>query len=530
MTRLVSLPTKTTYCLDPSQSHRTMDTQISNPEYLPVTSLSTPRAASSGASLRSSTSAKSSLKQRLKKKPSLSQLIDRARSVSTPVRPSPSSNTTPTSVRSNLFRGFSQEHIQSPLTINLERSDEDQLVEVPPWDRTVDIVFHQYPRHIGGPDKAIEFRKSTNLFLREHKRLPVKTRHDYFSLPAEVRFLIWQYVIGHDPAKKPVLLTATKWAKGVWRRNEFTSLFDSSASLQPYFEVNFEFRSDALISFLMVRRFHVIYNPYIGPRLSPLSTKWLQKYGPYIQNLTVEIDMTRHGFGAGVSDHLMRPGTGNLNELLKDFAHIQEKRRGISTMSSFILLCRRYYGVRPRGQFSEEMIIPSGMMTSPHLPSKTKPNRSLDSVEYCPDGYLTICNPLKSLHGLVDSARICGFSQAYTVFLLRSLFPQPLSHPIRFHTYQVAPSTLWPCLHRQNACFDRGDGYLQREEFSSISSDDNLGPYGATQLSAPVVSEDGRTWIPEEHERTRRTPRDLSTLSVESMNFPSSSEHTVIGQ
>jgi hypothetical protein len=199
-------------------------------------------------------------------------------------------------------------------------------------------------------------------------------------------------------------------------------------------------------------------------------------------------------------------------------------------MTSFILLCRRYYGIRPCGPFSEEMVIPSGMMTSLHLPSKIKPNRSLDSVEYCPDKYLSICNPLKSLHGLVDSARICGFSQAYTVFLLRSLFPQPLSHPIRFHAYQVAPSTLWPCLRGQRACVDRGDGYLQREEYSSVSSHDNLGTYGAAQLSAPVVSGDGRTWIPEEHGRTRRTPRDFSTLSVESMNFPSSSGDTVMEQ
>lgn len=55
---------------------------------------------------------------------------------------------------------------------NTSRS-EDQLVGrsgLPPWDRTVDIVFHKYKHGDAKPDKNVALKALTNKFFALHKR------------------------------------------------------------------------------------------------------------------------------------------------------------------------------------------------------------------------------------------------------------------------------------------------------------------------------------------------------------------------
>ncbi|MBE3048099.1 hypothetical protein IMZ48_37450, partial [Candidatus Bathyarchaeota archaeon] len=204
------------------------------------------------------------------------------------------------------------------------------------WDRTVDVVYHEYPRGAPRPDKSLDFERSVDLFLSEHDRTRSPAARGYFALPAALRFKIWEYVIEANSGDRPVALNKCHWYKDAWRQGEFSTLQDAMKSLQPCLEVSFEFRADALVSFLMMRRFHVIYDPCIGPLLNPLATAWVDKYYPYMQDIALEISLTQYRFGMSGLAHLLSPGTTNMGNLIQNFVQAQLKRRSVSTLKSLV--------------------------------------------------------------------------------------------------------------------------------------------------------------------------------------------------
>ncbi|KAF3352242.1 Aromatic amino acid aminotransferase C56E4.03 [Verticillium dahliae VDG1] len=167
-------------------------------------------------------------------------------------------------------------------------------------------------------------------------------------------------------------------------------------ALGPYLRVSFLFFADMMLTVLMTERFHITFSPFVNTYFNPLATHWYRRYGRFMRHIILEIDMTRLGFGPDRQAYKLRAGNMNLDTLIQMFVDVQLRRQDESTMSSFVLLCRRFYGCR-------HTVID-------HITGLDPCYR----IPYCPDTAFSVCNPLLDLAGLVDSIRICGFSNTFT--------------------------------------------------------------------------------------------------------------------
>lgn len=279
----------------------------------------------------------------LKKKPSLARILTRVRSTSGSSTNSHHSCDTARPTESIELPERSPSNFLNPESPSAKSQSLSRLA---PWDRTVDVVYHQYPRGAFRPNDSLDFDRSLGLFLREHGRKQICAERGYFALPSALRFKIWQHVMEADPDDRPVALTIARWNKDAWRQGEFLTLRQAIKALQSCLEVSFQFRADALVSFLMTKRFHITYSPCIRPLLNPIATKWAEKYSPYMQNIALEIVLTEYRFGMNPSAHLLAPVTTTLEDLIGRFVQAQLKKRSVSTLKSFLILCRRFYGRR----------------------------------------------------------------------------------------------------------------------------------------------------------------------------------------
>lgn len=429
----------------------------------------------------------------LKRRSSLSQAIGRVRSASGSTMVSEDSKSARTvrkvkSLKSLINRPSSSSSSDSTLAKGQHHHD------LAPWDRTVDVVYHQDPRGASGPDRPLDFERSVCLLLRENgrKRDPTKS---YLALPAVVRFRILEYVVGTDPSHKPVGLTMARWNKDAWRPDEFLTLSEAMECLRPYLEVSFEFRANVLVYFLMTRHFHITYSLCVGPRLNPLATKWVEKYSPFMQSIALEIVLTEYRFGLNTHAHLLVPATAKLEKLIQNFVRAQLKRRSVTTLNSLVLLCRRFHGRRKVSSRPKSVEGSGGKLEKNLEAPIIFTDVKTDDYVYCPNGFLEICDPIKKLQGLVGSVRICGFNQPYTVSLIESLFSIPSTDKLKLHSYSVEPSTMWPQLEGQEAQVDAGDGRIKTKKFTGQSADRGDRRWGAVQLPAPAGDEPGADWM-----------------------------------
>ncbi|ODA79543.1 hypothetical protein RJ55_05137 [Drechmeria coniospora] len=257
----------------------------------------------------------------------------------------------------------------------------------------------------------------------------------------------------------------------------------------PFLGISKAFSADILVTLLTTRTFHVTLSPFVGPRLSPLATSWLNKYGPYMQSLILEVDLTRLGLGPLHSERL-RPGLRNLETLLHDFSMSQLRRDKALPLKSFVLLCRRFKtdngdgestgryqsGINIKGYFptsqahrGDDSIIAtdwevvraakelskfdngsigsgdsfqhasptttiSSSVASSSSDERTQPHQRQDAFR--------IFNHLARLRSRIDALRICGFTEPVTHQILEILIPHFRSMPVQEHGYRIAPSTL----------------------------------------------------------------------------------------
>jgi hypothetical protein len=226
--------------------------------------------------------------------------------------------------------------------------------DLPPWDRTTDIVYHNYPIDATyRPDKAEQFDNSLDLFYTEHGRRRIIVIREWGSFPCEFfllspanRLRVWRTLITSLTGDKPVALTGRPWLKDAWRHDEFVTLGYVLHRMKPYLEANFELRAEAMVALLMTKRFHVTYSPFVGQNLNPAAVLWLRKYAPYMQHLTVELDFTTLGFSHIDNAELLPPGIVHMKEHIKALAGALRKKKHVSTMECLVLMCRRYYGNR----------------------------------------------------------------------------------------------------------------------------------------------------------------------------------------
>ncbi|KAK1623939.1 hypothetical protein BDP81DRAFT_502143 [Colletotrichum phormii] len=363
---------------------------------------------------------------------------------------------------------------------------------LPPWDRSIDIVYHQNRRGQALPDKAIDFENSIAIFFADHKR---EQQHEpispYLSLPAVARFKICQYLIADYNSDRPICLNDGRFMREVWSDDEYTSLAAAMGPLRPYLDVSFALRADMMVAFLMGERFHITLSPFVGPYLNPLATLWCDKYGHFMQQVIVELDLTRLGFGPGKEACKLRAGTINMDDLIGAFVQGQLRRKTYSTLKSLVLLCRRFWGERPSDHLppgSRPAADQNDQATSTKPDQVFAPKRSSYGADfsYCPDEFLRVCEPFVRLEGMVDSMRLCGFSNGYTHSLLGRIFPVPeRSDEVKHHTYRVAPSSVWPRIPGQKSWVDKGHGKFQLDDHSRQYLRGLCLPEGAVMLTRP---------------------------------------------
>lgn len=174
-----------------------------------------------------------------------------------------------------------------------------------PWDRIVDVICHRLPhgdpRRASGPET--DFARLRARFLSDHGRdtdghggcdRQLRQSASFTSLPPAIRFHICRHIVrdgAHDDSR-PVSLNRPAFDKDCWDASDFVALGDLLVPLQPYLGVAFSLYADMMIVFHSEHVFHVTLSPFVGPRLSPLATTWLNRYGPYMRRL-VEVDLTR---------------------------------------------------------------------------------------------------------------------------------------------------------------------------------------------------------------------------------------------
>ncbi|RNJ57348.1 hypothetical protein D7B24_006111 [Verticillium nonalfalfae] len=252
-------------------------------------------------------------------------------------------------------------------------------------------------------------------------------------------------------------------------------------ALGPYLRVSFLFFADMMLTVLMTERFHITFSPFVNTYFNPLATHWYRRYGRFMRHIILEIDMTRLGFGPDRQAYKLRAGNMNLDTLIQMFVDVQLRRQDESTMSSFVLLCRRFYGCRPT--------------VIDHITGLDPCFR----IPYCPDTAFSVCNPLLDLAGLVDSIRICGFSNTFTHTLVHNIFPQPPTATtpdlLKHHAYRVTPSPLWPRLPGQSSRQDIAAGRVHHDDHDADMPPPPRVPPGPIMLPAPHVTSRGVTFL-----------------------------------
>ncbi|KAK3305649.1 uncharacterized protein B0T15DRAFT_378652, partial [Chaetomium strumarium] len=165
--------------------------------------------------------------------------------------------------------------------------------------------------------------------LKATSKTPSKARVQnansrYFQLPDAIRLRITKHLVqSHNPHNKPIRMNNPYFLHSVWPVNRpankprpkpakkekekvqtqwpteeyesFDSLESVLSSLQPYTAVCAALRADVLATLFLARRFHVVYALGVTRALQPAATEYMDRYGPLMASVTLELDFTKLG-------------------------------------------------------------------------------------------------------------------------------------------------------------------------------------------------------------------------------------------
>ncbi|RSL51097.1 hypothetical protein CEP53_008573 [Fusarium sp. AF-6] len=389
---------------------------------------------------------------------------------------------------------------------------------LPAWDRAFDAVYHS-----SSSSHTPNFSDTLTSFFEDHGRS--RPSSGYFRLPDDIRQRICNLVL--PVIDRPVRLNRIFFTRDVWREDDLTSPTSALLPLASYLQVSFAFRADILVAFLQSVTLHAVFSPFVGCRVNPLATAWLNRYGPYAKSVAVEVDMSRLGCGPADSATCLLPDVEHVEDLVCEFVDSQLRRKESLPLQNLILLCQRFYGHRrsslsrpntgrssgasssSRGNSDEDIRFQSPEMYASmdelmkqmteetvSSPFEIPMPLPLPQTEYCPDSYLLFCNYIVHLKGRINTLRMCGFDETYTTRFMATLFSDVSSE----QAYRVAPSTIWPRLSGQKSCLDAGDGYTILDEHqvqSALNAPTALRPWeGCVQLPPPIPDEEGNPSLP----------------------------------
>lgn len=234
----------------------------------------------------------------------------------------------------------------------------------PTFDRTVDLTWYRYTELIGKTHRRVHqpqlpriFGYVSTMFIAKYARgvenwtkydqPKYKRRFRYFDLQPSIRFQIMQKLLEGYLPRKFVLLNGQRQASPAWPAGEFATLWDVLGPLQNYLTTCPRLRADVMVTVLMTQPFHVIFSPHVKPGTQPLPTKWLLNYAQYMQNVRVEVDMTKLGFGFAWESTLMSTKLQEIGNLVWSFVEEMQRRDPeTNPMTLLTIYCRRYFGYR----------------------------------------------------------------------------------------------------------------------------------------------------------------------------------------
>ncbi|KAL1844002.1 hypothetical protein VTJ49DRAFT_6406 [Mycothermus thermophilus] len=153
---------------------------------------------------------------------------------------------------------------------------------------------------------------------------------------------------------KPIRMNSLVFLREAWPVNRpesdeagtsdyFDSLEDALAVVHPYTSVCFAMRADILATLFLVGRFHIVFSPFMGRGTQPAATKYMDRYGPLMASVTIEIDFTRLSGGKSCEAVNFDPrmSLSRLRWLVEAFVDAQLTRQG-PRMAHLRVLIRRY--------------------------------------------------------------------------------------------------------------------------------------------------------------------------------------------
>ncbi|KAK4187797.1 hypothetical protein QBC35DRAFT_451936 [Podospora australis] len=375
-------------------------------------------------------------------------------------------------------------------------------VEPPPWDRSVEVFWRRnlndkpdtlYDDELSFQQNILHLKDGRDIHNPDGRHAldsdqvggcGIDThRCHYFRLPDNVRFAIVRYILSShyplNPEKQrairlnntasvlePIWPVHPKTGKPFWTSEYFTSLYSALSPLKRYMYVCSDMRIDFLAAFFLTRRFHVLFSPFVTESLQPGATLFLDKYGPLMKWIALEIDCTKLGgsFHPSAIQLNQWQGLRRVRELVERFAERQCTRPDGVNIHSFVVLVRRYYGFREGmkqipGADKMMMKAADGMSQSPWLEQlsngkiegtteiypqdcskgkekeddifqnqkshsedgdsvsstkqQTREEREKELVQYTPDAYLCLLDPLKRIGKRIDSLLMCGTTKNY---------------------------------------------------------------------------------------------------------------------
>lgn len=348
----------------------------------------------------------------------------------------------------------------------------------PAFDRTVDLTWYRTAREERGtiicsiPRPSGRFEHALTLFIAQYAKGHPFYKYDgmkrfpYFDLPNKIRFEIMRHLVSDTDTGRPILLNRKRQASPAWPDDAFVSLGSALKPLQATMWACPRLRAEVMVVLLLTRKFHVIFSPCVKECTQPLPTTWLFRYLHLMQDVSLEVDMTKLGFGHGWESTAMEANVKNISRLIRKFTAEMLTRNTVNSMGCLTIHCRRYFGYRQgpntvQGRqyayksplISEEGCEPSpivsglfqndstrsdgrprnyNLQASSLPPSAAKPysghlRHHADlphRVPYVTEDQLSVASPLRALTGRVDSVRMVGFSEQWTYATHLHLWPE----------------------------------------------------------------------------------------------------------
>lgn len=144
-------------------------------------------------------------------------------------------------------------------------------------------------------DRTVDLLVVSDLALVSEDNLSngIRGCHPLFLLPMGVRRRIYGFCFPIET--RPITLSPRFATRAAFEDEYFASPWDVLEPISGGLCAFSALRRDLYAYFWTEYHFHATFNPFSGPKFSPLSHVWLFNYLDIIQNLTVEADLTRFG-------------------------------------------------------------------------------------------------------------------------------------------------------------------------------------------------------------------------------------------